>query len=139
MKIKLSKKYLCVFIVVFIIETIIAVFIQDNFVRPYLGDVLVVVLIYCLIKTFVRNEIKMLPLYIFIFAALVEISQYFNLAKLLGLNDYKIVRIIIGSTFDIKDIACYLVGCVGLFLYENVYSIGKQGTIKKHEDQDNSC
>ena len=118
MKINLSKKYLCVFIVVFIIEAIIAVFIQDNFVRPYLGDVLVVVLIYCLIKTFVRNEIKLLPLYIFIFAALVEISQYFNLVKLLGLNDYKIVRIIIGSTFDIKDIACYLVGCVGLFLYE---------------------
>jgi len=139
MKINLSKKYLCVFIVVFIIEAIIAVFIQDNFVRPYLGDVLVVVLIYCLIKTFVRNEIKLLPLYIFIFAALVEISQYFNLAKLLGLNDYKIVRIIIGSTFDIKDIACYLVGCVGLFLYEKAYSIGKQGAVKMHEDQDNSC
>jgi len=139
MKINLSKKHLCIFIVVFIIEAIIAVFIQDNFVRPYLGDVLVVVLIYCLIKTFVRNEIKLLPLYIFIFAALVEISQYFNLAKLLGLNDYKIVRIIIGSTFDIKDIACYLVGCVGLFLYENAYSIGKQGAVKKHEDQDNSC
>ena len=141
MKINLSKKYLCVFIVVFIIEAIIAVFIQDNFVRPYLGDVLVVVLIYCLIKTFVRNEIKLLPLYIFIFAALVEISQYFNLAKLLGLNEYKIVRIIIGSTFDIKDIACYLVGCVGLFLYENAYSIGKQGAVKKHDDQDqdNSC
>jgi len=117
-KIRLDIKYLCAFIAVFIIEAIIAVYIHDNFIRPYLGDVLVVVLIYCFIKTFVRNETKLLPLYIFIFTVLVELGQYFNLAKLLGLSDYKIARIIIGSTFDMKDIACYLVGCVGLFLYE---------------------
>ena len=113
-------KYLCAFIAVFIIEAIIAVFIHDNFIRPYLGDVLVVVLIYCFIKTFVGNETKLLPLYIFIFAVLVELGQYFDLATLLGLSDYKIARVIIGSTFDMKDIACYLVGCVGLFLFEMI-------------------
>jgi len=48
------------------------------------------------------------------------IGQYFNLAKLLGLSDYKIARVIIGSTFDMKDIACYLVGCIGLFLFEGI-------------------
>jgi len=116
----LKIKYLCAFIAVFIIEAIIAVFIHDNFIRPYLGDVLVVVLIYCFIKTFVRNETKLLPLYIFIFAVLVELGQYFDLATLLGLSDYKIARVIIGSTFDMKDIACYLVGCVGLFLFEMI-------------------
>ena len=120
MRIKLNIKYLCVFIAVFIIEAIIAVFIHDNFIRPYLGDVLVVVLIYCFIKAFVRNETKLLPLYIFIFAVLVEVGQYFNLVTLLGLSEYKLARIIIGSTFDMKDIACYLVGCVGLFLYEMI-------------------
>ena len=120
MRIRLNAKYLCAFIAVFMIEAIIAVFIRDNFIRPYLGDVLVVVLIYCFIKTFVGNEIKLLPLYIFVFAALVEIGQYFNLAKLLGLSDYAIARVIIGSTFDLKDISCYLVGCTGLFLYEMI-------------------
>ena len=120
MRFRLNMKYLCAFIAVFIIEAIIAVYIHDNFIRPYLGDVLVVVLIYCFIKTFVRNETNLLPLYIFIFAVLVEVGQYFNLAKLLGLSDYKIARIIIGSTFDMKDIACYLVGCVGLFLFEMI-------------------
>jgi len=120
MKIRSDIKYLCAFIAVFIIEAIIAVFIHDNFIRPYLGDILVVVLIYCFIKTFVRNETKLLPLYIFIFAVLVEVGQYFNLVTLLGLSEYKLARIIIGSTFDMKDIACYLVGCVGLFLYEMI-------------------
>jgi len=119
-RIRLNIKYLCAFIAVFIIEAIIAVFIHDNFIRPYLGDVLIVVLIYCFIKTFVRNEIKLLPLYIFVFAALVEVGQYYNLAKLLGLSDYAIARVIIGSTFDIMDIVCYLIGCVGLFLFEGI-------------------
>jgi len=117
---RLDVRYLCAFIVVFAIETTIAVFIHDSFIRPYLGDVLIVVLIYCFIKTFVLCETRLLPLYIFIFAVLVEVGQYFNLAKLLGLSNYKVARIILGSTFDLKDIACYLVGCVGLVLYEMI-------------------
>lgn len=120
MKIVLNIKHLCAFIIVFIIEVIIGVYIHDDFIRPYVGDILVVVLIYCFIKAFVKIETKLLPVYIFIFAALVEIGQYFNLAELLGLSDYKIARIIIGSTFDIKDIACYLTGCVGLWLFEMI-------------------
>ena len=118
MKLRLNKKYLIAFILVLVIEIIIAVFINDNFIRPYVGDILVVVLIYCFIKSFVANELKLLPLYIFIFALLVEIGQYFDLAKLLGLYDYTIARIIIGNTFDLMDIACYLVGSIGLYLFE---------------------
>lgn len=124
MKLGINKKYLCTFIAVFGIEALIAIFIHDRFIRPYIGDVLVVVVIYCFIKAFVRNEIRRLPLYIFIFAALVEASQYFNVVELLGIGDYRIARIIMGSTFDIKDIACYLVGCVGLALLETKKRIG---------------
>lgn len=120
MKLGLDKKYLCAFIIIFIIEVIIGVYVHDNFIRPYIGDVLVVVLIYCFIKAFVKIKTKLLPLYIFIFAASVEIGQYFNLAELLGLSDYRVARIIIGATFDIKDIACYLVGCLGLWLFEMI-------------------
>jgi len=119
-KFRLSIKYLCAFIIVFGIEAIIAIFIHDSFIRPYLGDVLVVVLIYCLIKTFAESETKLLPLYIFLFACLVELGQYFNAAKLLGLSSYTITRILIGSTFDVKDIACYAVGCTGLALFEMI-------------------
>ena len=77
-EVKINIKYLCAFFVVLITEIIIAVFVKDNFIRNNLGDVLVVVLIYCFIKTFIRNEMKLLWLYIFIFAVLIEIGQYFN-------------------------------------------------------------
>ena len=114
----INIKYLCAFIIILAIEIMIAVFAKDNFIRSYLGDVLVVALIYTFVKTFVRSEIKLLPLYIFIFAVLVEIGQYFHLIELLGLEDYTIARIIIGTTFDVKDILCYFVGCTGIWLFE---------------------
>lgn len=64
MRLRLNMKYLCAFIIVFIIEVLIALFINDKFIRPYVGDILVVVLIYCFIRSFVGIEGKLLPLYI---------------------------------------------------------------------------
>jgi hypothetical protein len=118
LRFRLNIKYLRAFIIILIIEAIIAVFIHDHIIRPYGGDVLIAPLIYCLIRSLIAKEIKPLPLYIFIFLVLVEIGQYFNLARLLGLGDYRIARIILGATFDLKDIVCYLAGCAGLCLYE---------------------
>jgi len=42
------------------------------------------------------------------------------MCKVIATEDQLIVflPIKVGSTFDMKDIACYLVGCVGLFLHE---------------------
>lgn len=118
--IKLNLKFCCAFLVILIIEAIIAIFIRDDFIRPYLGDVLVVVLLYCFIKAFIRREIKFLPLNIFIFALLVEISQFFQIVSLLGLEDNQLIGILAGSVFDIKDIVCYLIGCISLMLFEKL-------------------
>jgi hypothetical protein len=118
MKIKFNYKYFCAFFVLFIIEVIIAIFAKDNFIRDHLGDVFVVILIYFFIKTFIRNEIKLLWLYIFIFAVLIEISQYFHLVDLLGLGQYRVARIILGSKFDILDIVCYFAGSVAILILQ---------------------
>ena len=114
----MNVKYLCAFFVLFAIEAAIAVFAKDNFIRDHLGDVLIVVLIYCFIKSFVSSEIKLLWLYIFAFAALVEVGQYFHLVDLLGLGEYKLARIVFGTTFDMGDIVCYFAGCLGIYLFE---------------------
>ena len=98
----------------------IAVFIKNGFARDYFGDILVVVLIYCFIKAFIRNDMKLLWLYIFIFAALVEIGQYFRLVDLLGLGDFSIARIVLGAAFDLWDIVCYFTGCIGIWIFEIV-------------------
>lgn len=115
---KSRLKYACGFITCLIIEILIALFVHDNFVRPYIGDVLVVVVIYFLLRMIIDGKCKWLPIIIFVFAAGVEVSQYFNIVGLLGLSDISFFRILIGTTFDIKDIICYGVGCVILQILE---------------------
>ncbi len=101
-------------VILFIIELLIALFVHDSFIRPYVGDVLVVVLIYTFVRMFLPEGVRLLPLYIFLFAAGVEVLQYFRIAEVLGLSDNRILSVIIGSVFDWKDILCYGVGCVML-------------------------
>lgn len=112
-------KYLIFFIFTFLIEVIIALFINDKIIRPYIGDILVIVLMYSFIKIFVKKEIRILPMYLFVFATSVEITQYFNILRILGLENNRIISIILGSTFDIKDVLCYLAGTIILIIWEN--------------------
>lgn len=116
---KINFKYLKAFIIVFFIEVFIALFIHDRIIRPYIGDILVIVLLYTLVKSFCKREIKLLPVYLFVFAAFVEVMQIFNIVKVLGLENNKVLSIIIGSTFDIKDILCYLAGSIILLIWDN--------------------
>ena len=81
---------------------------------------LVVVVIYAFIRSWIPEKVKLLPLYIFIFATGVEILQYFEIVKVLGLEQNAFIRTIIGSTFDGKDIICYGAGCLFLVAVEKV-------------------
>ncbi len=116
--IKIHKNYAFAFILIFILEALIALFVHDHFVRPLLGDALVVVLLYCLIRSFYARLNRLLPLYIFIFAALIEVAQFFNLVGMLHLSGNVAARVVIGTTFDLKDISCYAVGCLFLLAWE---------------------
>lgn len=110
--------YLIATLMIFVTELLIALFVHDKFLRPYVGDVLVVVLIYTFARIFMPEGVRLLPLYIFLFAAGVEVLQYFRIVEVLGLSDNKVLSVLIGSVFDIKDIVCYGVGCVILGAYE---------------------
>lgn len=112
--------YILFFVVFMIVEVCIALFVHDSFVRPYIGDVLVVVVVYCFARIFVPERSRLLPLYVFLFAAGVELLQYFNIVTLFGLEKNEFLRVLIGSTFDVKDIICYTVGTVMLGVYELV-------------------
>nr|WP_252198324.1 DUF2809 domain-containing protein [Clostridium sp. MCC353] len=106
------------FVVLMAVEIYIAVCVHDQFIRPYIGDVLVVAVLYCFIRMIIPDGIKHLPFYLFLFAAAVEVGQYFDLASMMGLGNSRIARIILGSTFDWKDIACYGAGCLILYVWE---------------------
>lgn len=117
--------YALVTVALILIEVFIAIYVHDNFVRPYLGDVLVVIAIYTLVRIFIPNKIKLLPVYVFIFAVIVEVLQYFNIVDILGVSNNRFLSVLIGGVFDLKDIMCYAVGCMLLGIFEllrNKYS-----------------
>ena len=94
------------------VEIFIALCVRDNFIRPYVGDVLVVILIACFLRVLVPVGWRFLPLGVFLFAAAVEIGQYFDYASLLGLGENPFFRTLLGSTFSAQDLLCYAVGCI---------------------------
>lgn len=117
---KINFKYLIFFILFLLIEIIIAKYINDSFVRPYMGDVLVVILIYCFVQIFQQKKLKWLPAYIFVFAVVVEILQLVNVLSILGLKGNRLARIVFGTNFDFKDIICYFIGTLILFAWQYI-------------------
>lgn len=110
--------YAVSFAVILIIEILIALFVRDSFIRPYGGDILVTILICCLMRMIFLDKIPLLPLWVFLFAVLVEVLQYFDIVSLLGLGDIKFFVVLIGNSFSFVDIICYAVGCVLFYLRE---------------------
>lgn len=95
-----------------ITEVLIALYVRDGFVRPYLGDVLVVVLLYSIARTLFPTGMRLLPLYLLLLAAAVEIAQHLDILSLLGIGADSVLRIVFGSVFSWTDMLCYLVGAI---------------------------
>ncbi|SDT69833.1 Protein of unknown function [Mucilaginibacter mallensis] len=83
-------KYFSLTILLLITEIIIATWAHDALIRPYGGDFLVVILVYCLIKSFMDSPVSPTIIGVLLFSYLVEISQYFHLVNLLGLENSKL-------------------------------------------------
>ena len=89
--------YIISFLLIFCIEVLIALYVRDNFIRPYVGDMLVVVLVYSFVRIFLPTGIPRMPFYVFLFACFVEVLQYFRLVETLGITN-RAARIILGFT-----------------------------------------
>ncbi|MGE3724583.1 MAG: DUF2809 domain-containing protein [Candidatus Sericytochromatia bacterium] len=101
---------------VFAIEIIIARYFHDPLIRFFLGDVLVMLLMYSFLRIFLQGSDRWLILGLLVFACLVETGQYFHLATILGLAPNSLGEIILGATFDWKDLLAYIIG-TGLNLW----------------------
>lgn len=110
--------YATIFLILVLTEVLIALYVHDRIIRPYIGDVIVTALICCLCRTVIPKGIPALPIYVFVFAALVETAQYFNIVKLLGLENNPFFSTIIGTSFSFIDLVCYAVGCIWFWAAE---------------------
>ena len=112
MKFRFNLYAFLIFLLLFLVEVLIALFVNDSFIRPYVGDVLVVILIYYFLKSFIQTHPVYLSVSVLLFAYAVEIAQYFNLVEILGVQDNILLRTVLGSTFSWGDMAAYTIGAV---------------------------
>src|SRR5688572_1552874 len=115
-----NKNYFSLFILIFAIEVLIALYVHDQFIRPYLGDVLVVILIYCFLKSFLKLSILTTAMMVLIFSFTVEFLQLINIVEWLGLEKSRIVRTVIGTSFSLGDLLAYMAG-IGIILIVEKY------------------
>lgn len=119
MKLKFNLIYFLLTIFIFLVEVLIATKLKNIFlVRAYLGDVIVVMLIYTFILSFfeIKNKTRLI-VGIFIFSCLIEFAQYLGIAEFLKLKPGSIAHIVVGSSFSWIDILCYFAGCLILLLF----------------------
>ncbi len=107
---KLSPKFLILALGLFFVEVFLAMFVRDPFFRPIMGDVLVVILIYAVLRSFWNNTSKVLVMGVCAFAYTVEFIQYFDPIGHFGLQDYTILSIVVGRTFTWVDLVAYTIG-----------------------------
>lgn len=122
---RLSIKYIIAFLVLLATEIFIAIYVHDNFIRPYLGDSIVVALIYVLImglfnipRSFKSKKITALA--VLLFAFIVEGLQGVSFINYTGLADNKLARIILGTSFSWWDMLAYVGGYLFIIIVEKL-------------------
>ena len=113
-------KHLLIALLVFLAEILVATtFSHIQFIRSFLSDFLVVILIYHLIKAFLDLPPVSLALGVFFFSCVVEVSQYFHLADALGLPRGSLLSVLLGNSFSWLDLLMYLLGCVTSYILDS--------------------
>lgn len=110
MKLTFNLKFLFIFLAIFIVEVLIAKYLNDAYIRPFGGDVLVVVLIYAFLRIFLKTNYKTLALGVLSFSFIIEFLQALHYVNWLGLQDNKFWSIVLGTYFSVYDLLAYFVG-----------------------------
>jgi hypothetical protein len=83
---------------------------QNVFIRGFLGDVIIVILMFFLLKAVHDFQPARLAASVFATALLVEVGQYIGVVGLLGIRENYLTKLILGSVFEYKDFLAYAIG-----------------------------
>ena len=115
---RFHKGYFIWFLLILATEILIAFFVHDGFVRPYLGDFFVVILIYCFVRAFTTVSVIWSCVLVLLFAYFIETTQYFGLAGRLGLRPGSVGYVVLGNSFSWQDIMIYTAGMLFVWIIE---------------------
>lgn len=116
---RFNKYYFALAVLLFNVEVLIADFVHDSIIRPYGGDFLVVILVYCTVKAFLKTDLWFTSIAVLIFSYVVEITQYYHLINKLGWENSSLARNLLGTTFRWEDMLAYTMGMALVLIIEH--------------------
>ena len=115
---RFHKGYAWTTAILLAVEILIALFVRDRFIRPFLGDVLAVALVYCAFSAMLDIRPLHAAVLAFAVAAVIEFGLYLQVLRMVGLEGNVIARTVLGSGFDPLDFLAYLAGAIGVLAIE---------------------
>ncbi|WP_036603480.1 DUF2809 domain-containing protein [Olivibacter sitiensis] len=119
---RFQKNYFLLMLLLFVTEIVIALYVHDTIIRPYIGDLLVVILLYCAVRGLVSVSIIKTAIFVLLFAYVVEISQYYHLIDYLGWSGSALARTVMGIGFSWIDMVAYTGGIVIVLFVERIFA-----------------
>jgi len=92
------------------LEICIARFAHDRFVRPYVGDFLATILLYCLLKCVWSAPAGRVVAVALLVSYAIEVAQPAHLLSWLGWQHSPVARLVLGSQFEWGDLLAYTLG-----------------------------
>jgi hypothetical protein len=102
------------------VEVFIAAFLHDRIVRPYVGDLLAVVFLYCLVRSVVTTPVWPTVAAVLLVAYGIEVLQYLHLLTYVGLQHSRLAALVLGNHFEWGDMLAYTLGALGILAAEQV-------------------
>ncbi|AUC80772.1 DUF2809 domain-containing protein [Lacinutrix sp. Bg11-31] len=116
MKITFQPYYFAVFYTLLLVEIAIALLLKGGFIRHTFGDFLSVIVLYCLIKSFVDIKPGLLTIIVLLIAFVIEFLQLANILDFLNLRDNRLIATIFGTSFSIQDLVAYTLGALFILI-----------------------
>ena len=120
MKLTFNKNYFIGFILIFLAEVAIAYYLKSGFIRHTFGDFLVVILLYCFFKSFIKGNSIEIALITLVIAYTVEFLQLTNFLEVLGLKGNVWANLVFGNSFNIQDLVAYTLGILTVIFIEHL-------------------
>ena len=108
--------YFLLFLLLLGVEIAIASYLKMGFIRAYLGDFLVVILLYCLLMSTLKPSVKTGLVLTLAIAFAIELLQLVDLIRFFSQEYKQLATLILGSQFSWLDLLMYMLGiaCVGI-------------------------
>ena len=124
---RIAPGYLAASACLLALLVLIALYVRDGFVRPFLGDVLAVIWVHLCIRAVSNTHHFIAASGALAVAFTLEFAQYFRLLEILGLQDVRPARVILGATFDPLDLLAYCIGAALIAAIEHGLARSRAG------------